>query len=440
MPLTMTIDLPKAMVCNPAPRPLRICVVYSRLPFPMMRGDQLTVAHLISYLHARGHEIDFFTLDTGGEVSDNQRAWLESTCRELHIFPHGTLKILQGLGSALLTNYPFQIGYFRNANLLRSVDAAAKKGDYDIVYNYYLRSAPAVPTGFSPNCLGRLSGKPAAAFLALQLSQTLNTRRIYENESGKLKKLFYQIEWKRVRRYEARVWQRYTKTVLIGSRDVDDIKSACRFAGQHEINNWVLAAHGTDIEKFRVAQDGEVVPARVVFSGSMRYQPNVQAALWFVEQCWAAVRQRVPGAELYIVGQSPAASLRLLDGRNGIHVTGTVSDIGDFIRTATVCINPMLAAGGMQNKLIEYMACGKAVVATSVANEGICAPPNALKIADDAKTFTESTVKLLQDLVEVRKLGQAARDYVAKEWTWEHQFERLESAFYEALADCRVRK
>lgn len=404
----------------------------------MMRGDQLTVAHLISYLHARGHEIDFFTLDTGGEVSDKQRTWLESTCRELHIFPHGSLTILRGLCSAMLTNYPFQIGYFRNANLLRSVDAAAKKGDYDIIYNYYLRSGPAVPAGFSPNRLGRLSGKQVAAFLALQLSQTLNTRRIYENESGRLKKLFYQIEWKRVRRYEASVWQRYSKTVLIGPRDVDDIKSACRFAGQPEINNWVLAAHGTDIEKFRVAQDDEVVPGRVVFSGSMRYQPNVQAALWFVEQCWASVRQRIPSAELYIVGQSPVASLRVLDGRHGIHVTGTVSDIGDFIRSAAVCINPMLAAGGMQNKLIEYMACGKAVVATSVANEGICAPSNALIIADDAATFAGSTIGLLRNLDDAKKLGRAARDYVTREWTWEHQFEKLEGAFYEALSDRRV--
>lgn len=247
--------------------------------------------------------------------------------------------------------------------------------------------------GFSPNRLGRLSGKSAAAFLALQLSQTLNTRRIYENERSKLKKFFYRIEWKRVPRYQASVWRRYTKTMLIAPRDVDDIKSACRFAGQPKINNWVLAAHGTDIEKFRAAQEDAVTPGRIVFSGSMRYQHNVCAALWFVEQCWRSIRQRVPGAELFIVGQSPATALRVLNGRHGIHVTGTIPDIGDDIRSSAVCISPMLAAGGMQNKLIEYMACGKAVVATSVANEGICAPPNALMIADDA------TIELLRNLV-----------------------------------------
>jgi glycosyltransferase involved in cell wall biosynthesis len=209
-------------------------------------------------------------------------------------------------------------------------------------------------------------------------------------------------------------------------------------AGQLEINNWVLAAHGTDIERFRPAQDDEVIPNRIVFSGSMRYQPNVQAALWFVERCWDSIRRRVPGAELFIVGQSPAASLRALHGRHGIHVTGTVVDIGDYIRRAAVCINPMHAAGGMQNKLIEYMACGKAVVATSVANEGIGAPLNALVIADDAETFADKTIGLLLDLAEAKQLGRAARDYVSREWTWERQFEKLERAFYQALDNCTV--
>lgn len=371
-------------------------------------------------------------------MSIRQRKWLESTCRQLHIFRHGPLMILRGIVSALFTRRSFQVAYFRNRQLLRSVDAAAKKGEYDVIYNYYLRSAPAVPAEFSANRLGQLAGKPAAAFLALQLSQTLNTRRIYENERNKLKKIFYKIEWKRVRRYEASVWQKYTKTVLIGPRDVDDIKSACRFAGQPEINNWVLTAHGTDIEKFVPAQDKEVNPGRIVFSGSMRYQPNVQAALWFVEKCWGSIRQSFPEAELFIVGQSPAAALRVLNGRNGIHVTGTVPEIGDYIRSAAVCINPMLAAGGMQNKLIEYMACGKGVVATSVANEGICAPLNVLMIADDATTFTDRTIELLRNPAEAARLGRAARNYVESEWTWERQFEKLESAFYDSLADCRL--
>ena len=62
--------LPAEMRVAPAPRPLRIALVYSRMPLPMTRADQHTVAHLIAYLSARGHSVDLFALDTGEPMSD----------------------------------------------------------------------------------------------------------------------------------------------------------------------------------------------------------------------------------------------------------------------------------------------------------------------------------------------------------------------------------
>ena len=49
----------------PAARRLQVLFVYSRLPLPMTSGDELTVVHLLEFLHARGHEVDFVTLDDG---------------------------------------------------------------------------------------------------------------------------------------------------------------------------------------------------------------------------------------------------------------------------------------------------------------------------------------------------------------------------------------
>ena len=432
-PSKMVDQLPRTMRSVASQRPLRVCVAYSRLPFPMMRGDQLTIAHLLSYLNARGHEVDFYTLDSGGELSAEQRGWLEKMCRKVRIFPHRLTNVISGIARAFISGLPIQVGYFDNKKLVQAVRKEAAKGAYDLVYCYYIRSAPVVPDGFVASEPGYLSGNKVVSFLALQLSQTLNTRRIYENETSWAKRLFYWVEWRRLRTYESRIWSNFTKTVLIGQRDVADVKDACRHSGGAEIDNWVLSAHGTDIQKFRVARPEEITDGRVVFSGSMRYQPNVQAAIWFIENCWDSIRERMPGAELYIVGQSPAAALRAFDGTKNITITGTVEDIGSYIRSASVCVNPMLAAGGMQNKLIEYMACGKAIVATSIANEGIGAPSGTVVIADDEQSFIDATSDLLKDKHRAETLGKSAREYVAREWTWEYQFDKLEKEFYRAL-------
>lgn len=428
--------LPKVMDCPPADTSLRIAIVYSRLPFPMMRGDQLTISHLISFLAARGHAVDLYTLDMQGELAPAQAAWLEKCCSKVRIYRHGRWRQIRGLVAGLLRGEPLQVGLFRNAGLAHDLRAASAAGNYDIVYCYYMRSAPDVPValGRRREGIGGASRHDFSSFLAMQLSQSLNTRRIWQNESNPFKKLLYRIETRLCEKFEARVWQDFTHSVLIGPADVAAVTQVCGACGEPAIDNWVYGAHGTDIARFAPAMAGELVPGRVVFSGSMLYQPNIQAVLWFVENCWPLIRRRVPQAEFVVQGRDPTAAIRALDSVDGIVVTGTVPDVGMCIRSATVCVNPMRAAGGMQNKLIEYMASAKAVVATSIANEGIMAPEDTLRIADDAESFAEAVIEMLDHPREAVALGLRARAHVVEHWTWESHFLKLEQAFERSLA------
>ena len=258
--------------------------------------------------------------------------------------------------------------------------------------------------------------------------------RIYRNQRPGPMKLVYGLEWRLLRRLEARLWRRFSHTLLIGPKDVEAITRACEAEGQPPIEHWRYAAHGTDVGRFRVAAPEERVPGRIVFSGSMLYEPNCQAAVWFVERCWPAIRRAVPGATLYLVGRDPVRELRELDGRDGITVTGTVDDIGAYNRSAEVCINPVRAAGGMQNKLIEYLASGVPVVATSVANEGILAPDGeALLVRDDPEGFVGAVLEILGDPALAARLAAAGRRFVEEHWTWEAHFLRLEGDFRAAV-------
>lgn len=420
------------MDCPASDRPLRIAFVYSRLPFPMMRGDQLTVSHLLGFLAARGHAVDFYTLDMQGAVSADQRTWLDASCRSVRIYRQGKAAIVSGLVQGLFRREPAQVALFRNARLAHDLRAATRAGTYDLIYCYYMRSAHAVPFDLTREAPGAMPGAPVS-FLAMQLSQSLNSRRICENERNWLKRAFYKVETALCERFEARIWQRFTRSVLIGDADVAAVRGVCAKQKQREIDNWIYGAHGTDIAHYRPALPAEVIEDRVVFSGSMLYQPNIQAVQWFVDRCWPTTRAARPDATLIIQGRDPVPAIQALDGRNGIVVTGTVPDVSLYIRSAAVCINPMLAAGGMQNKLIEYMACGKAVVATSVANEGIGAPEGTLRIADDADGFARAVIDLCERPEAAAALGLAARRYVEAYWSWEHHFLLLEEAFYEAL-------
>ncbi|MFG1250529.1 glycosyltransferase family 4 protein [Xanthobacter flavus] len=428
------VRFPKPQDVVAAERPLRICVVYSRTPLPMRRADQMTVAHLLAFLKARGHAVDFFYIDTGGKAAPEERAWIAEHTRRSVGVKLDLISALRGLTRILTRLVPVQVGLFSHPEQIRDVREAVKSGAYDIVYTYYFRSAEITRDLGFPNGTPKAerAGRPAT-FLAFQLSQTLNARRIAKNAPDLPHKLFYEVESRLVERYEARIWQHFTRSVLIGHSDAAEIRAACNRHGQPELDNFVFGAHGTDVGRFKPRTDITAKPDHLVFSGVMRTPTNVQAAQWFVNRVWPAIRAERPNATFAIVGREPTGEVLELAKQPGVIVTGTVPDPALLIAESSVCVNPMQAGGGMQNKLIEFMASGKAIVATSIANEGIGAPTNTLVVADEPADFARAVLDLLADPERATQLGRKAREYVLSQWTWESHYLKLEADFYKAL-------
>ena len=417
-----TGNLPGAMSVAPAPRRFSIAIVYSRMPLPMIRADQMTVAHLIAFLSARGHAIDLYGLDTGEAMTPEQQAWLAQHCRSVHVSAHGLARSLKGLILGLVRGLPLQVGWFLNTGQ----NAALRDGlaDADIGYCYYIRSAEAL----------RRAKVHKPTFLAMQLSQSLNTRRMVANYRNLRQWLLYSVESRLVRAYEGRVWRDFTRTVLIGEQDVAEIKSICRARGWPEIDNVFYGPHGTDVGRFAPRPDIDPVPCSLVFNGVMRTYTNVHAITWFVANVWPLIKQQEPRATLAIVGRDPRPEVRALAKHVGISVTGEVREPADHIARAAICIDPVQAGAGMQNKLIEFMAMQKPIVATTVANEGIGAEPDDhLVLADEPADMAAAILQLFADPDRAARMGAAARAFVQANWTWEAHFLRLEAEMMTAV-------
>jgi polysaccharide biosynthesis protein PslH len=423
--------LPGEIRVSRSGRPLKIAFVYSRLPLPMRRADQMTVAHLLAFLAARGHTIDFWTLDHGEPITDAQRAWLARQCRNVGLFRQWPWRIAWGVLRSLTTGRPLQCGWFANAAQRRAVRRALGQNDYDVAYVYLIRSAE-ILRGQSTPAAGR--GRRPVTYLAMQVSQALNTRRIVDHSKRLSDRLVYRLEHLLTGRYEARVWKDFTRVVLIGPKDVEEVQTVCRHYSREVIDNYVYGPHGVDVQRFAPRGEDVVEPETVIFSGVLRTNTNIDAIRWFVHEIWPGVRRRRPDARLLVVGREPATDVVRLGRQPGVEVVGEVPEIGAWIARAAVCVNPMRACAGQQNKLLEYLAMGKAVVATSYANEGIEATPGRdLVVADDPEAFAEQVATLLRDRRRRIELGAAARRFIVDNWSWEALFLKLESSFYDAL-------
>jgi glycosyltransferase involved in cell wall biosynthesis len=161
----------------------------------------------------------------------------------------------------------------------------------------------------------------------------------------------------------------------------------------------------------------------LVFIGKMDYRPNVDAALWFVDEVWPGIvaeRQATSGlpTQLAIVGQKPHPRLERLRGVPGITLTGWVESVTPYLLGAAVFIAPFRIGSGTRLKLIEAMAAGKAIVSTPIGAEGFAVQSGReLLLAKTAEEMGTAVLHLLAHPEERERLGQNARQF-AQQYDW----------------------
>ena len=139
----------------------------------------------------------------------------------------------------------------------------------------------------------------------------------------------------------------------------------------------------------------------VVFYGSLdRYQNRVALTFIAKELVPALARERPNGTfKVHVFGSGKAPD-DLLSG-TGINFIGAVSDPGRYVRGADAIIIPIKNASGIKLRAVESLACGKPVVATPEAVEGL---PEDLR----AMTYVASTADEFVDALKGIRDGSLA--------------------------------
>lgn len=397
---------------------MRLLLITFRLPVDLCTGDQTTIHHLIKYLSAR-HEIVLVTMIKSDEMA-NRLDLVEPYCERVELVRmprwHSYLNCLRGMFSST----PLQISYFRSSAMLERVNQLLEEEHFDAAYAYHLRSGQYL-----------VDAKQCPRVLDLKPVQSLNLERMRKHVSNPLLRLIYRLEHRRVRTYEPDLVRQFERCFVISDVDRMHVDPAGDF------DNIELNPHGVDIDKFAPDPSMEKEPGAVVFSGKMSYDPNVDAVLYFHEQIWPLIKKQIPAAKFYIVGSNPKRSITALAADPSVTVTGYVDDLRPYLHRAQVAVDPLRIGAGLQNKVLEGMAMGLPMVATPIANEGIhAAEGRDLLVAQSPRAFANSVIQLLQDPEHRQRIGQAAREFIIQNWTWEKHFADFEQMLVD-VAQCR---
>jgi len=237
-----------------------------------------------------------------------------------------------------------------------------------------------------------------------------------------------EAERRRWGRYQSAVWHRFDRIQVFTGRDANILaRAAPAMADRIRVNPFGVALPPA-------ADPREEDSDTVLFVGSFAHAPNIDAARWLGDEIMPRLRSLRPSARLLIVGAQPPQSVRTLaDTGRQIEVAGYVPSLRPYLARAAVVVAPLREGGGMRLKVLEALAAGKAVVATSLATsgleraEGIGRLP--LVVADDADAFAAEIASLLGNCGARRRMGGRARAYVARHHTWSAYADRLEATY-----------
>jgi GT2 family glycosyltransferase/glycosyltransferase involved in cell wall biosynthesis len=137
----------------------------------------------------------------------------------------------------------------------------------------------------------------------------------------------------------------------------------------------------------------------LLFVGNLSTRVNVDAVRWFLKKVFPDVRAAL-SCQLHIAGGGAREELRTAVAKtSGAAVLlGRVDDLAPIYDRSRVFIAPHRVAGGIPLKVLEAMAYGiPSVVSTLLAEQLGISDGNEAMIATNARTFSDSVIRLYED-------------------------------------------
>jgi sugar transferase (PEP-CTERM/EpsH1 system associated) len=395
---------------------MRLLFLTHRMPFPPNKGDKIRSFHILRYL-AKLHEVYLACLvDDENDLRFVPEVG-KGVQRVVYARVHPRTQKLLAL-RALLRSSPITVDYFYSRALQRKIDDVIDDTEIDAFVCF---SSPMAEYLFRSRHAG---GKVRRAVRVMDLIDVDSYKwRQYAENSSAWTSWIYRLEARYLAEYEGRVARAFDRVLVVSEHE------KAVFPEIGNVQNLNVMSNGVDVDFFRPVQFESGVSGHhtLVFTGVMDYWPNIDGIKWFVESVFPRVQGVLPDVALFIVGSKPTKDVERLGRVRGVIITGFVEDVRVYLARANVCIVPLRVARGIQNKVLEAMAMGKAVVCTPQAQVGIRAKPDEeIIVAEGEEAYATAIISLLQDTGRAEQLGVRARKCVEVYYGWDENLRQLD--------------
>ena len=203
----------------------------------------------------------------------------------------------------------------------------------------------------------------------------------------------------------------------------------------------------SDRERVHVVPNGISIPTlplpeptvanRLLFIGTLGYEPNIDAIRWFATDVLPRIWARRPDTMFDVAGFGSGSAVEDVLSDPRCSLSESPPDLTPFYSRAAVVVAPIRIGGGTRIKILEALARGRAVVSTEFAAEGLGLRGDTdLVFANRPDEIAEQCIQLLDSPIRRGELAAIGRESVAARFDWQ-QIERTLPALIETAVRSR---
>ena len=407
-----------------------IIIIADTLFYPARRnGGSIRYFTIIRELHKRGYAIDIIVINKYRENYDlSEINALKNFCSniDLIVYDHYNnifVRYFRRILNVLHLIAPFGIPY----NLI------------DNNYNFYLKNIRKILKGRKKYKYGigvGVGGCNANILLSLELAirpakvicDFIDSAYLLRKREHHSTNLLDKLEDIKTKQWESSLCMR-CEAIYITDKDAETVGGNLA----HIIPNCI------NTDGYSDARPVELQSPNIAFLGNMAYTPNIEACAFLIDTLFPLLKKRLPDISLYIIGRNPGDELLKHCSDSHIHVTGAVENIWDYICSVDAFVFPIQSGAGLQNKVLEAMFAGKAVITSCIGNEGIDAiHEKHLYIANNTEEYVNLIERVLRDN---NRINEHASDFINANFSTSSVVDRYEKILLmTSEANCSVDK
>jgi polysaccharide biosynthesis protein PslH len=370
-------------------------------PYPANNGSKIRIYHLLRHLSEQ-YRVTLLSFAEADEATPGQVAHMRQFCAQVQTVPKpeyhpGALKATLGY----LSRWPRSLVDAYSPDMARRVEGVVQSNAVDVIIASqtptmrYLESAPNIPA-------------------VLEEVETTLFHDQVEQASGRTSRLRSRLTVSKLNHVLARLYQRGVTFTIVSAAEKEYLRhlspSGERIA---------IVPNGVDTATNQPDPLVQPQPFTLIYTGAVTYAANYEAVAWFIREVWPLVRARYPQAQFTITGSIGKVDVSDLTAQRGVSFSGHLPSVAGAVRKSWAVMATLQTGGGTRLKILEAMALGTPVIATTKGAEGLTIQNGEnILIADSPEDIAAAVSRLFDEAGLRARLATGGRALVEQHYDW----------------------